>query len=64
MARDINDVVVVGFGAWSDINALPTLGFGIGAAVAVPTGGRQIHATSRVNKIHADGRVAQIHCEE
>ena len=32
MARDINDVVVVGFGAWSDVNALPTLGYGSAAA--------------------------------
>lgn len=29
MARDVNDIVVIGFGSWSDVNALPTLGFKI-----------------------------------
>lgn len=35
MARDVNDVVVLGFGPWSDVNGLPTLGYGIGAASSV-----------------------------
>ena len=30
MARDVNDVVVLGFGSWSDVYGLATLGFGIG----------------------------------
>lgn len=38
MARDINDIVALGFGSWSDINALPTLGFGI-SVVVVPSNG-------------------------
>lgn len=32
MARDVNDIVVLGFGSWSDVTALPTLGFGQGAS--------------------------------
>lgn len=27
MARDVNDIVVLGFGSWSDVYGLPTLGF-------------------------------------
>jgi hypothetical protein len=38
MARDVNDIVVLGFGGWSDVNALPTLGFGIGAPVNIILG--------------------------
>ena len=29
MAADINDIVCLGFGSWSSVNWLPTLGFGI-----------------------------------
>lgn len=25
---DVNDIVVYGFGAWSSVNSIPTLGFG------------------------------------
>lgn len=32
---DINDIVCLGFGSWSSVNSLPTLGFGIGEAVGV-----------------------------
>jgi hypothetical protein len=32
MPRDVNDTVVLGFGGWSDVNALPTLGFGVASA--------------------------------
>jgi hypothetical protein len=35
MARDVNDVVVLGFGPWSDVNGLPTLGYGLAAAATV-----------------------------
>lgn len=38
MDRDVNDIVVLGFGSWSDVNALPTLGFGIGDASVVVLG--------------------------
>ena len=34
MARDVNDVVVLGFGEWSDVYGLPTLGFRIGGGVS------------------------------
>lgn len=33
MARDVNDIVVLGFGSWSDVFGLPTLGFGSLVAV-------------------------------
>lgn len=36
MAADINDIVCLGYGSWSSVNTLPTLGFGA-AAVVVPT---------------------------
>ena len=32
---DVNDIVCLGFGSWSNINTLPTLGFGISTAVVV-----------------------------
>ena len=38
MARDINDVVVSGYGSWSDVNALPTLGFGTGSTTSTGEG--------------------------
>lgn len=31
MARDVNDLVALGFGSWSDVTGLPTLGFGSAA---------------------------------
>ena len=36
MAADVNDVVSIGFGSWSGVNQLPTLGFGI-ATVSAPS---------------------------
>lgn len=27
MARDVNDTVVIGFGSWSSVGSLPTLGY-------------------------------------
>ena len=40
MARDVNDVVVLGYGSWSDVNALPTLGFGVAEVLIVGKGVR------------------------
>ena len=31
----INDIIAYGFGGWSTVAKLPTLGFGIGAALAL-----------------------------
>lgn len=31
---DVNDTVSFGFGSWSSVNALPTLGFSIGSVSA------------------------------
>ena len=31
---DVNDIIAYGFGSWSDVNSIPTLGFSIGAAAA------------------------------
>ena len=29
----VNDIIAFGFGGWSTVNQVPTLGFGVGAAV-------------------------------
>lgn len=34
----MNDIVVLGYGTWSDVNALPTLGYGLGAAAVIVDG--------------------------
>jgi len=31
---DVNDIIAYGFGSWSTVNSIPTLGFSIGAAAA------------------------------
>lgn len=31
---DVNDIVAYGFGSWSTVNSVPTLGFGIGEPAA------------------------------
>lgn len=36
MAADVNDIIAYGFGGWSSVNSIPTLGFGIGSAPGVP----------------------------
>ena len=33
----VNDIIVFGFGGWSTVNQVPTLGFGIGAAASLIT---------------------------
>ena len=33
MAADVNDIVAYGFGSWSTVNSIPTLGFDIGVVV-------------------------------
>jgi hypothetical protein len=35
---DVNDIVCLGFGSWSSVNSLPTLGFG-SAGIVVPMAG-------------------------
>ena len=37
---DVNDIVCLGFGSWSNINAVVTLGYSIGTAVAMTMEGR------------------------
>ena len=31
---DVNDIIAHGFGSWSTVNSIPTLGFSIGAPAA------------------------------
>lgn len=47
---DVNDIVVQGFGAWSSVNSLPTLGFGSAAVAELPTLTLTLHAASAKNR--------------
>jgi len=56
MARDVNDIVVLGFGSWSDVNGLPTLGFGIGSVTVPDVPGIEYRATDQRTHYKADDR--------
>jgi hypothetical protein len=43
---DVNDIIAYGFGSWSDVNSVPTLGFAIGAAPVMGTGAATLTITS------------------
>lgn len=62
MARDVNDIVAWGFGSWSDVTGLPTMGFGSGQTQSVVnlgyTADGRLHYTAD-GRLHytADGRL-------
>ena len=47
----MDDVIVLGFGSWSTVNKLPTLGFGSSAVVVQPNVPGMEFVTSR-NALH------------
>ena len=49
----VSTVVTRGYGTWGSVNLIPTLGYGIGAAVDYPQGGIMRAATIYADALRA-----------
>ncbi len=56
---DVNDIIAYGFGSWSTVNSIPTLGFGIGEdAWTDPTCSITTNVTMSANTLTANVTMA------
>lgn len=56
---DVNDIVGLGFGSWSSVNSIPTLGFGIGEAVLVSQGSLQWDVDDQLLQWDTDNKLLE-----